>query len=94
LVLNDRFYAICIPVNFNPLSLTVQKLFRCPGTFSSLCIYKVYRKTSPTAYGKVDEIEMNIKVPFSDIRNNNRNINFCNCTNENTPREALQPLEV
>jgi len=38
---------------------------------------------------------MNIKVPYRlDIRNNNRDINFWNCTNESTPREALQPLEV
>ncbi|KYN10919.1 hypothetical protein ALC57_16921 [Trachymyrmex cornetzi] len=27
---------------------------------------------------------MNTKVPFSDIHNNNRDINFCNCTNEST----------
>jgi len=41
-VLNDKFYdIICIPINFNPLSRTIQKLFRCPGIFSSLyiCIY-------------------------------------------------------
>jgi len=45
LVLNDRFYdAICISVNFNPLSRTVQKLFKCPGTFSLPCIYRVIEK--------------------------------------------------
>jgi len=37
---------------------------------------------------------MNIKVPFSDICNINWDINFWNCTNESTPRETLQPLEV
>jgi len=55
----------------------------------------VYRETLATAHRKVDGIEMNIKVPspFNDIRNNNRDINFWNCINQSTPREALQSLE-
>jgi len=39
-------------------------------------LYMMYRGTFSITHRKVDGIEMNIKVPFSDIRNNNRDINF------------------
>ena len=56
-------------------------------------------ETSPTAHRKADGIEINIKISlsFSDIRNNNRDINVCNCnvcTNENASIETLRLLEV
>ena len=52
------------------------------------------RKISPTAHRKISRIEMNTKAPFSNIHNNNRDINFCNCTNESTitSNSALSPF--
>jgi len=63
------------------------------GQYIMYNIYRVYRETFATAHWKVDGIDINIKVVVSDIRNNNRDINFRNCTNESTPRKAFQ-LEV
>jgi len=39
------------------------------------------------SHRKVDGIKINIKVFYRDFRNNNRDINVCNCTNENAPIE-------
>jgi len=46
--------------------------------FRTPCIYRVRHENFDTAHRKVDGIKMNIKVPipFSDICNNNRDINF------------------
>jgi len=54
------------------------KMFKIVILYFNNHIYRVCHENSDTAHRKVDRIEMNIKVPyrFSDIHNNNRDINF------------------